>query len=208
MRRGFFWVWRELTKSRGVESHRFYRLGQRSRAGVALLMAITSIMFLTVIVTEITFGATVRAQLSVHERDEAKAEGIALTGVQIYRLILLASKQMGADANLQSLSASMGINLGDALWQMIPFINTGLLRMVFVADGQVDEDDIEEFQEEGLDEETIEESRESSALKRNFLDFDGDFFAEVTDEDSRIFVGSFKATTYTELLEDPVAMQL
>ena len=181
---------------------------RRSRTGVALLMAITTILFLTVLVTEITFAATVRGQLAVHERDEAKAEGIALTGMQIYRLILLASKQMGADPNLQAVSATMGVNLGDSLWQMVPFINTGLLRMVFVSSGPVDEDDIETYESEGLTDEEIEESRESSSTKRAFLDFDGDFSAGIADEDSRIFLGSFAAKTYAELLEDPTALQL
>lgn len=181
---------------------------RRSRAGVALLMAITTILFLTVLVTEITFAATVRGQLAVHERDEAKAEGIALTGMQIYRLILLASKQMGADPSLQAVSATMGVNLGDSLWQMVPFINTGLLRMVFVSSGSVDEDDIETYESEGLTEEEIEESRESSSTKRAFLDFDGDFSAGIADEDSRIFLGAFAATTYAELLEDSTALQL
>lgn len=209
MTRAARWLWRELTRPRGSVRHRFYRVGRRSRAGVALLMAITSILLLTVLVTEIAYAATVRAQLAVHQRDEVKAEALAYTGVQLYRLILVASKQLGNNPMFQSFSASMGINLGDALWQMVPMINSGLLRMVFVSDGSVDEDDMEEFEEQGgLTDEELEESRESSGTKRNFLDFDGDFFAELIDEDSRIYVGQIQATNYAELLENRTALEL
>jgi type II secretory pathway component PulK len=207
--RGAAWVWRELTRPRGPVRHRFYRVGRRSRGGVALLMAITTILFLTVLVTEISYAATVRMELAAHSRDEVKAEKIALTGFQIYRLILVASKQLGQNSMFQSVSASLGINLGDALWQMVPMINSNLLRMLLVFDGSVDEDDAEEVQDQGgLNEEQLAESRESSGSDRNFLDFDGDFAAELVDEDSRIYVGKIEATSYAELLENRVALEL
>lgn len=209
MRRSVRWLWRELTRPRGPVRHRFYRVGRRSRAGVALLMALTSIMFLTVLVTEIAYAATVRLELAAHQRDEVKAEKIALTGVQIYRLILVASKQLGQNSMLQSFSAQMGINLGDALWQMVPMINSNLLRMLLVFDGSADEDEVEEVEEQGgLSEEQLAESRESSGSDRNFLDFDGDFAAELVDEDSRIYVGNIEAGSYAELLENRIALEL
>jgi general secretion pathway protein K len=217
-------VWAELVRPRGPTRHRFYRVGRRSRAGVALLMAITTILFMTVIVTEISYAATVRLQLAAHGRDEARAEHLARTGVQIYRLILVASKQLGNNSMLQSFSASMGINLGDALWQMVPMINTGFLRMMLVSGGEPDPDDFEgEEVEDGeeapppdpmepsapkLTDDQEEESRKSVGSERNFLDFDGDFAAELTDEDSRIYVGSIQATTYAELLENRTALEL
>ena len=63
-------VWHELNRPRGHVRHRFYRGGRRSRAGVALLMAITAILLLTVLVSEIAHGAVVRVQLRFRAADD------------------------------------------------------------------------------------------------------------------------------------------
>lgn len=200
-------LWHELTRPRGSERHRFYRVGRGSKAGVALLMVLSSLLFISVVATELTYGASVRLRLAANQRDEAKAEALAETGLHMYRLILVASKGLGD--SFGSFLQQFGMS-GDALWQMVPFINTGMMRMLLVSGGSVDEDDVEEFQVEGLTEAQIAESREEGATsrRRNFLDFDGDFFAEVVDEDSKVYVGSFQATTYADLLEDPAATKL
>ena len=208
--RPFRAIIKELTRPRGHKGHRFYRIQRSSRAGIALLLVMTSLMFMTVLMAEIGYAATVRLQLAAHQRDEAAAEGLAMTGVQIYRLILVASKQMGSDSNMigQAL-AGMGINAGDMLWQMLPYINTGLMRMIFVSGGSVDEGDVEDVKEQGgLSEAQIAESRESVGRDKNFLDFDGDFFAEVVDEDRKINVTGITATTYSDLLADQNAIEL
>ena len=49
-----------LTRSRGT------RRGRRS--GIALLVAMTTIMLLTVVVTELSYTARVRYVIAVHER--------------------------------------------------------------------------------------------------------------------------------------------
>lgn len=216
-------LWHELTRPRGPVRHRFYRGRRRSRAGVALLMVISSLMFLTVMVTEISFQASVRLQLAAHQRDEAKAEALARTGVDVYRLVLSASKGIGQNPMIAQYTEMLGINVGDALWQMVPFINTGLMRMLFVSGGDLD--DIEgsdtdgeaptgsmrdvDVAQETLTDEQLEQSRESRGLSdKNFLDFEGDFFAEVDDEDRKINVGAFTATNRTELMEDPTGVKL
>ncbi len=199
-------IWHELTRPRGQSKRRYYRGGRQSRSGVALLMVITSLMFITIIGTEMTKGGIVRLRLAANQRDEAKAEALAETGFQMYRLILVASKGMGQQ--LGPMLQQFGMT--GELWQMMPFINTGMMRMLLSAGSSPDEDDVEQFAVEGLTDEQIAESREEGqgTTKRNFLDFDGDFFAEVTDENSRIYVGAFRATTYADMLEDPVALRL
>ena len=88
------------------------------------------------------------------------------------------------------MAESLGINIGDALWQWVPVINTGLMRMLFASGGDVDDDDLEQFKASGTVSDEIDEaSREASRFSdKNFLDFDGDFNAEVTDEDSKLNV--------------------
>ncbi|MFT4625041.1 MAG: type II secretory pathway component PulK [Myxococcota bacterium] len=203
------WLWHEFTRPRGPVRHGFYRVGRSSRAGVALLMVVSSIMLLTVIVTEIAYSATVRISLAAHHRDEAKAEALAMSGVQMYRLILMGSQALGRNPMIQQFGAMMGVN-GDSLWQMLPRFNTGLLRMAFVSGGDMDDDDAAEITDRGgLSEEEIAESREAkSAQRRNFLDFDGDFSASVKDENRFIFVGNLAAQDLAGLLQLPAAQQL
>ncbi|MBN2801362.1 MAG: general secretion pathway protein GspK [Deltaproteobacteria bacterium] len=202
-------VWWELTRPRGRRTHRFYRGARRSRSGVALVMVLTTILFMTVLVTEISYAALVRVQLASQERNEVKAEALAMTGLNLYRLILIASKQLGSNSMIGDMAASFGVSIGDTLWQMVPAINTGLLRMLLVFDDGLDEDDVADVEQAGgLSEEQLAETRESKGSERNFLDFDGDFFAEVHDEDRKIAITGIKATSYADLMTDPVALKL
>ncbi len=203
------WVWHELTRPRGSVRHPFYRGGRRSRAGVALLLAISAILLLTVLVTEIAHGAVVRAQLASQYRDEVKAEALAYSGVHFYRMILMASAALGRHPMLQQLGPMMGFNAAE-LWQAIPYIDTRVMRLLFATDGRVDEDDVEGVAANGgLTDAQIEASRNgSSLLNRPFLDFDGDFHASVKDEERRIFVGNLKAQNMGELLMLPAAQEI
>ncbi|MFZ5481023.1 MAG: general secretion pathway protein GspK [Myxococcota bacterium] len=166
---------------------------RRDRGGVALLVVISTIMFLTVLVTDISFGARVRFLGAVHERDEAKAQALAMTGVNLYRLILMANRQLANNSSFASAMEMFGLS-GDALWQMVPFVSTGVLRMLVAGGGEADDADVEEFARTGeVSEEVAEESREDKGSRfhgRNFLDFDGDFTASVQGEDCRVNVNS------------------
>ncbi len=204
------WLWRELTRPRGHRRHRFYRGGRTSRGGVALIMAISSVMLLTVLVTEIAYDATQRMQMASQHRDEAKAAAIAGTGVQLYRLILMLSKQVGNNPMVAQYGAMLGIN-ADSIWQMVPMFSTQLLRLVLSSGGgEVDDEEAAAMVAQGgLTDEQREASREEgTALRRNFLDFDGDFSASVQDENRRIYVGRFTATSLGDLLQTPAGMQI
>ncbi|NCG19651.1 MAG: hypothetical protein GWP91_11645 [Rhodobacterales bacterium] len=197
-------IWHELTRPRGHVRHRFYRVGRSSRAGVALLMVMAAITLLTVITTEVAYASTVRIKIAAHARDEVKAEALAETGIHLYKLILMASAQIGKNPMILQYGEMLGIN-ADTLWQMVPFINTQMMRMIFVSDGDLDEDDAARMTEGGLSDEESEESREG---KHNFLDFDGDFSASVEDESRFVYVGALKAETFGDLLELPAAQTL
>lgn len=204
------WLWHELVRPRGHQRHRFYRGGRTSRGGVALLMAISSVMLLTVLVTEIAHDATQRMQTAAQHRDEAKAAAIAGTGIQLYRLILMLSKQVGNNPMVMQYGQMLGIN-ADSIWQMVPTFNTNLLRLVLASDGGSidDEEAAAMIASGGLTEDQRAASREEgSKLRRNFLDFDGDFSASVQDENRRIFVGNMTANSLGELLQQPAGMQI
>ncbi len=173
---------------------------RRDRRGIALIVVITTIMFLTALVTDISFGARVRFLTAVHERDEAKAYWLAQTGVNIYRLVLTANKQMGSVEMLASLG------MGDSLWQSVPFINTGLLRMFTSGGGDVDQDELATFEQSGeVSEEVREESREEGSTRfgaRAFLDFDGDFSAEIKGEQCGININALATRSSDDRPED------
>lgn len=179
------------------------RRRRSDRRGIAIIVVIGTIMFLTALVTDITFGARVRFLTAVHERDEAKAQWLALTGLNLYRLVLVADKQLANNSMFQSLG------FGATLWQTIPYINTGLLRMFVASDGgDMEEEDIQELATTGsVSEEIREESLEEGSRfgGRNFLDFDGDFMAEVKGEDCGINVNALSTRSTDERPEDTAA---
>ena len=205
------WLWHELVRPRGPTTHRFYRVGRSSRSGVALLIAISCFMLLMILTTEIVHTGTVRMKLVANLRDEARAEYLAHSGLNFYRLILVAAN--GLDQRTSGMAQAfpmlqqMGIS-GDMLWQMIPMINTGLLRMVFVSGGDADADDLAEMEAEGGLTDEERERSEAESTKPGFLSFYGDFTAEVFDESRRINVKNIQGTDVVSLQQDPAGSQL
>jgi len=204
--------WRFLTVPRGRIASRFYkaRASRKSEGGIALLMVITTLMFMTVLVADLNYGARVRLLMAAHQRDEAQAYWLARTGTNLYALILAANKELAKNDMLASSSAMFGVNLGDALWQMIPAINTGLLRMLFAFGGSVDDEELEEFAEEGVSDEVREISMEGGGRfdDKNFLDFDGDFSATIVDEESKVSIAALgKGVPESGDWRDDVAVQ-
>ncbi|HMV66952.1 MAG TPA: type II secretion system protein GspK [Myxococcota bacterium] len=198
---------RELTVERGRGR------GRRSRSGIALLLVLTIIVLLTVLVTEVVHGAAIRLRLASNQRDEAKAEALAMGGVQFYRLLLIADKQLegsGAYAMLDSYLSSMGMYApinSNTLWQIVPKVSSSVMRMLLLTDN--DEDEAREMGARGMTQDERDEADElGSRLHKPFLDFDGDFTAGVQDEDKRIFVGGLTATNMVELQSDPHAGML
>ena len=207
-------IWRWLTVPRGRPRGRLCGRHRRgSQSGIALLIVITSLMFMTVLVTDLNYGARVRLLMAAHQRDEAQAYWLARTGTNLYALILAANKELAKNDMLSGLTESFGVNLGDALWQMVPAINTGLLRMLFAFGGSVDDEAIEDFQSSGrVSDEVAEKSREGGGRfdDKNFLDFEGDFSATITDEDSRVSIAKLGESVPEtgDWRDDPAAQQL
>ncbi|TVQ92899.1 MAG: hypothetical protein EA397_05810 [Deltaproteobacteria bacterium] len=206
------WLWHELVRPRGPTSHRFYRFGRSSRSGVALLIAISCFLVLTILASEITHTGTVRMKMGANLRDQVRAEYLAHSGLNFYRLILVAAN--GLDGQMSGMNQAfpmlgqMGLS-GDMLWQMVPMINTGLLRMIFVSGSGTDLDDVREMEAEGgLTEEQREMSEQGFGRKPGFLSFTGDFVAEVKDESRRINVKNIQGTDVASLQMDPAGAQL
>jgi len=208
-------LWRSLVRPRGLRTHPFHHASRRSRSsesGVALIVVVTSIVVMTTVVAEMAFGARVRFLLSGHQAEEAQAYWLARTGVNIYRLILTGNYQLKQSSTMQSIGEATGINMGDALWQAVPFLSSGLMRMVFVSGGatdDVEEGEVEQIRRTGtVSEEVAEESREKSRFSdKGFLDFDGDFTAEITDEERKVNVNAFATRSASATLQENATAQ-
>lgn len=175
------------------------------RRGVAMLFVMAAMMVLTVLVADMRFGAQVRFLAATHGRDEAVARGLAMSGINLYRLILMADRQMSGNSTIRSML--MGRTLAD----MLPMMNTALLRMMFATDGNVSDEDAETFQQTGtVSEEIKDEALEETSRfgKKGFLDFDGEFDAAIRGEDCRLNLNMFSTHTTGQLVQELPAAQL
>lgn len=187
---------------------------RRSRGGIALLVVIAALMFLVTLVTDIDFGTRVRFVASAHTRDASQSYWIANSGVSLMRLVLMGNKQMGkylsskSNSEMCSYVSLMGMSCSDPLLSYLPFINTGMMRMM--ATGGIDKDDITQYQQAGrLSDQVVQESRQGGGRfgNKNFLDFDGDFSAKATGEDCKINISGL-AKHKEPLTEDPIYKML
>ena len=126
-------------------------LRRKRRSGVALLVAITTMSILTVLVTELTYVSRMRFLTAYHQKDRTQAYWLAKSGVNIYILVLAANKQLGKNSYIQQ------FGLGDSLWQMLPILNTGLMRMLFASGpgSDIEEEDLETFKQDGTVSESV-----------------------------------------------------
>lgn len=191
-------LWTFLTRPRALNGQPTQHRRRGSRSGIALLMAIVTVALVSVIVTEVSYDSRVRSLKAYHMRDQVAAQNLAESGAHLYRLILVADRQIDS-----ALGDMMGGGAA-GLWQMVPVINTGLLRFMFVSGGSVDDQEAEAFREQGMTEEMREESREESRFSdKGFLDFDGDFAASVKPLDNRINVNTLATSNSCPLRTCP-----
>ncbi len=182
---------------------------RRSRGGIAMLVVVAAVMFLTVLVTDIDFGSRVRYVAAAHTRDASQAYWVANSGMSLFRLVLMGNKQMGTyltkNKDMCQYVALMGVSCSDPLLTFLPFVNTGMLRSMTVSGGDMEEEDIDQLLATGqATEETTAESREGGSRfgKKNFLDFTGDFSTKAAGEDCKVNISAL-ATHSEPLSEDP-----
>ncbi len=188
---------------------------RRSRGGIALLVVIAAVMFLTVLVTDIDFGSRVRFVAAAHTRDASQAYWIASSGMSLYRLVLMGNKQMGSyltkNKEMCSYVSLMGVSCADPLLTFFPFISSGMLRSMLVSGGDVEEGDVDALLATGqASEATTEASLEKASSrfgKKSFLDFTGDFTTKAQGEDCKVNVSALASHT-SPISEDPTYKML
>ena len=204
-------TWSDLSGRGGLRTAG--KRGQRS--GVALLVVVTTIMIVTIIVTDLAYTARVRFLVTAHRTERQQAYWLARSGVEIYQLIILGDREIGDQ--LESFAPDLAI---DGLLDMVPQINTGLLTMLMATDGGSDLPDEEEMSEEdkaaltgevAVSDEVREQALEEGGglfSERSWLDMPGDFSAEIREEDCRINVNLLRSSSETATLEESPTYQL
>jgi general secretion pathway protein K len=202
----FRWLWRELTKPRSLSGRVHHR---RERKGIAILVVISSLMIITVLVTELVYSARVRYMVALHERDRVQAYWLARSGVNMHQLILLANKEISNNPQVKQGLEMLGMGGTFEFWNF-PFVqsmNTGLLRMLLTGGGDIDSVDgdvVEEFKQTGrFAAEEGEEVRSSIFDDRDFLAFEGDFSSEISDHESKVNINVFATENVTTAQESP-----
>lgn len=192
------------------------RKGER---GIALVMVLSMVVFLTAFITEFSYQSRVDYLQGAHYRDKARAHYLAKSGVRIYTLFMAFTQQAASNPIVQQYAGQFGVDIGDKLWQQLPFIDTAFLRVAMTGMGlnNVDEMDMAALQEGRIEFEVDDKmqdridsaiERDSTALTRSFLDFEGDFRAEINDEDGKINVNTLADSTKTDIRTDPIALAM
>ncbi len=209
-------VWRWLTVPRSLpgrgDHHGAPGLATRrgSRSGIALVVVMTTVMILTVVVSDLAYTSRVRFLVTAHRQEERQAFWLANSGIQLYRLILAANMELAS--SLEQFADYLPFPPGDALWQMVPSINTGLLTMLLANEGGVDledssQEDKDRFQQTGQVSDDLRQQalEEGGGLfsERSWLDLPGDMSAEVAAEDCRINVNLLASSDGTDLENSP-----
>jgi hypothetical protein len=165
--------------------------GPRKRErGIALVISLALITLMTALVVETNDRASQKLLQASRQRDATQAYYLANTGVNLYLLILTVGNEVQRMLGPYQQFLPQGTNLSEALWRTLPFLDSGLLRMVMSgASEEMDEEGINAAAESGSvdmgqlsgrSQQRLQETRENdSLLRRDFLAFDGDFRAEL-----------------------------
>jgi len=177
------------------------------------------VVFLTAFIVEFTYQSRVEYLHGAHYRDKVKAHYLAKSGVRIYTLFMAFAQQAASNPLISQYAGMYGIDIGDKLWQQLPFIDTAFLRVAMSGMGLNNVDDLDlaaleqgrvEFDVDDKMQERIDAAieRDSTALTRPFLGFDGDFRADINDEDGKININTLADSTKKDVRTDPIALAM
>ena len=214
--------WKALTvprslKRNGAPAGLRRGAGPGRRSGIALVVVMTTIMIVTVIVTELSYTARVRFMVDAHHTERQQAYWLAHSGIEIYNLLILADRQVG-DA-IDQLFSGGGSGTGSSgglaingLLDMVPQISTGLLTMFTAFQADSDVADMSQQDKDKLTQtgQVSDEVRQKAVAEggglfseRSWLDMPGDFTASVKREDCLIDVNLLRNTDSTNLEQSP-----
>lgn len=170
--------------------------------GVALLIVLSTIMLLSALVVEFAYQSNVTYNISMNEEERMKAYYLALSAINFSRVVIKYNKE--AQAMVAQAAQKLGRNIQvQPLYKMIP-INTALIRGLIQASGTEGEAAASpENSEEEKAPNPMETAKQSlSAINtksaESFLNFEGDFVADIESLDGKIPLNAFYLLTPTQ----------
>lgn len=168
--------------------------------GIAILIVIASLMLLTTLVVEFIYNTNITYHLAMNEQDRTQAYYLAQSAIQFSRIVLKFDKearQMVAAAS-QRLGSSIQVQ---PLYKMIP-INSALLRGL-TAPSATTEETGEKKAAPPAELGKLQEVNQAIAnfdtkKAQDFLDFEGDFNADIDIEDGKFPLNAFYVYTPTQ----------
>lgn len=164
--------------------------------GVAIIIVLVAVAFMSAIVTDLGANERVRYRLALHERDAMKAEFMAESGLNMARMTLVVETALQP---LISQLASFGIPLpASAVWQLVPIdsdifkgLASGSLQNTFGVDTseglQARSDALAERQAAYRDQlEPGQNIKPFEIPEGGFGAFDGSFTVAIDDENRKI----------------------
>lgn len=187
-----------------------------SQRGIALLMVLASLVMLSSLVVEFAYNSNVTYNLALNEKDRLQAFYLAQSGVSFAELVIKYDKDAKKMAEQASKKLGKSIQI-QPLYEMIP-INTGMIRGLAgleeggapgageggteaagkpPAEGQADGEGAAKNEVGDAVFSTIDTKGAES-----FLAFEGDFSAEVSEEESKLNLNAFYGLTPSQKTYD------
>lgn len=174
--------------------------GANGERGVALLIVLSSLMLLSALVVEFAYNANVTYNVALNERDRMQAYYLALSGLNFSKIVIKydkEAKKMVAQAS-QQLGKSLKVQ---PLYKMMP-INSALLRGMMqgsLGEGGEGAKPPAEGKEGEQKNEQVGQvlSSINTGAAKSFLDFEGDFNAQVDPEDGKVPINAFYSLSTT-----------
>lgn len=171
-----------------VKKHHSSQPVRRSlrQKGVALLMVLATLSVLSAVVVEFAYHSNVTYNLAINDLDRTQAYYLAQSGLNFSKLVLKFDKEVQKVAKDASKNAGQEVVV-PPLYEMIP-IDTALFRAAseFGALGGTSE-----AGEEGEEESSSQLGLIDLSGAEEFLDFQGDFAAQIREEDAKLNLNAF-----------------
>jgi len=171
----------------------------KNQKGVAYIMVIACLMFLTVIVTGFWSDTQMGHTMALNYKARVQSYYLAKSAINFSKLLLYYNKKIEDTLSKKKLTyADLGFS---ALYKQLP-ISSEFLRGMMTAGTTNTTGDVGGGDEETEEDSSLSQAKDSIGLLKkeemeSFLDFTGDFDAEITEEQSKYSINAVTKMTST-----------
>ncbi|EKD41940.1 MAG: hypothetical protein ACD_73C00433G0004, partial [uncultured bacterium] len=173
----------------------------QNQKGIALLIVLSSITILTIAIVEATYMSRINYRMAIQGKERLQAYYLAKSALNFSRILLKYNKE--AQKLAKDNAANMGGMKLEPLYRMMP-LSSNMIRGVLGGDfdallgggaeGEAESDEADvDSQKNDLDTGEVKQSVNmlDKEEAEKFLDFDGDFSAEITEEQTKFNLNGF-----------------